>query len=246
MREMINTSRLSTKDKRIKFNETIHVDSLSIAKELSFRIHHVKHLTDDAFVVRFDRNGLEFTPGQYITIGLPGYNRVREYSIYSAVHQPWLEVLVKRVDDGLVSTNLSKLRAGDFIVVEGPFGCFTLDEEKMSHNKYLFVGTGTGIAPFHSIINSYSDFDYTLLHGISTLKDVYEQDHYPTDKFVLCTSRDVQGDYFGRVTDYLHLHDMDFDSLVYLCGNSDMIYEVYDILTSNGFQSNQIKTEVYF
>ena len=68
----------------------------------------------------------------------------------------------------------------------------------------------------------------------------------PEDRYKLCTSRDQQGDFNGRVTDYLKQKSLDSDTLVYLCGNCDMIYDVYDLLTSRGFPSGNIKTEVYF
>jgi ferredoxin--NADP+ reductase/benzoate/toluate 1,2-dioxygenase reductase subunit len=85
-----------------------------------------------------------------------------------------------------------------------------------------------------------------LLHGVRTADDAYEMDFYPADKHILCTSRDNKGDFHGRVTDYLRVNKIEPDTLVYLCGNCDMIYEVYDLLTSQGLPSDNIKTEVYF
>ena len=49
-----------------------------------------------------------------------------------------------------------------------------------------------------------------------------------------------------RVTDYLKQKEVNSDTLVYICGNCDMIYDVYDLLSSRGFPSGNIKTEVYF
>ena len=62
----------------------------------------------------------------------------------------------------------------------------------------------------------------------------------------LCTSRDQEGDFHGRVTDYLRQKEVNSDTLVYICGNCNMIYDVYDLLSSRGFPSGNIKTEVYF
>ncbi len=73
-----------------------------------------------------------------------------------------------------------------------------------------------------------------------------ERDWIQSDKYKLCTWRDSLGDYNGRVTDYLLSNEVDSDTLVYLCGNCEMIYEVYDLLTSRGLDSDQIRTEVYF
>jgi ferredoxin/flavodoxin---NADP+ reductase len=217
----------------------------TIAMRKIYRLQQIRHLTDDTYVMRFDRNNMPFRAGQHITLGIPGNNQVREYSIYSTEQDDSLEVLIKEVESGAVSRQLSKLIPGELLEVDGPFGYFTLDEKK-SHREYLFVGTGTGIAPFHSLAGSYPGINYTLLHGVRYGREAYEYPFYPKNRHILCTSRDSQGDFHGRVTDYLKQKELNFDTMVYLCGNCDMIYDVYDLLTSRGFPSGNIKTEVYF
>ncbi|MGI6756413.1 MAG: hypothetical protein ACOX32_00640 [Bacteroidaceae bacterium] len=54
------------------------------------------------------------------------------------------------------------------------------------------------------------------------------------------------GDFKGRVTDYLRQNPVNPDTLCYLCGNCDMIHEVFDILEEQGVKSDNIFTEVYF
>jgi ferredoxin--NADP+ reductase len=210
-----------------------------------YRLQKIRNLTEDSYVMRFDRNGMPFRAGQHITLGIPGNNQVREYSIYSTEQDSALEVLIKEVDTGTVSKQLRKLIPGELLEVDGPFGYFTLDEKRL-HKEYLFIGTGTGIAPFHSFVGSYPDLNYTLLHGVRYGNEGYEKSHYPKNRYILCTSRDEQGDFHGRVTDYLKQKELNPDTMVYLCGNCDMIYDVYDLLTSRGFPSGNIKTEVYF
>jgi ferredoxin--NADP+ reductase len=210
-----------------------------------YRVQHIRQLSPDTYVLRFDRNDMNFRAGQHITLGIPGNNQVREYSIYSTEQDTSLEVLVKEVDNGLVSKQLKKLLPGEIIEVDGPFGYFTIDAQFLKR-KFLFIGTGTGIAPFRSITGSYATLDYVLLHGVRYAAEAYEKHRYSKDRFTLCTSRDQLGDFNGRVTDYLKQQSLDSDTLVYLCGNCDMIYDVYDLLISRDFPSENIKTEVYF
>lgn len=210
-----------------------------------YRLQQIRQLTPDTYVMRFDRNDMPFRAGQHITLGIPGDNQVREYSVYSTGQDTSFEVLIKEVETGSVSRQLRKLIPGELLEVDGPFGYFTLDESKLDR-EYLFIGTGTGISPFHSIVGSYPNLNYTLLHGVRYGADAYEKEFYARDRYVLCTSRDEEGDFKGRVTDYLSQHEPNSDTLVYLCGNCDMIYDVYDLLTSRGFPSSNIKTEVYF
>ena len=212
----------------------------------TFQIESIRHLTDSAYILRFSRNGMEFTAGQHLTLGMMGDKQLREYSIYSPNNVNYLEVLIKEVEEGHVSVKLKRSNIGDQVNVEGPFGFFTLDTKNKEDKKYLFIASGTGIAPFHSMVKSVDNLDYTILHGVRYGNEQYASDEYPEGRYIGCTSRDDLGDYHGRVTDYLHDHDIDSNTLVYLCGNYEMIHEVYDILTNKGLSPDNIRTEVYF
>lgn len=216
------------------------------SEEKQYKVHEIRLLTKSAYVLRFDRNEMQFTAGQHLTLGLYGDNQVREYSIYSKEDDPYLEVLIKEVEDGLVSKRLKKTNPGDLLNVDGPFGFFTIDPALKETGKFLFIATGSGIAPFHSIAGTNPSLNYKILHGVRHIEEGYEKESYPEDRYILCTSRDKQGDLNGRVTEYLRYNEIDTDTQVYLCGNCDMIYEVYDMLTSKGLSSDNIRTEVYF
>ncbi|MBI9035571.1 MAG: hypothetical protein JEZ03_13990 [Bacteroidales bacterium] len=213
------------------------------------RIHavqEVRHLSDSAFVLRFDRNDFDFEPGQYINVGIEGDLFSREYSIYSPNDVDYLEVLIKVVDDGLVSKKLKKLKVGQNIMMDGPFGFFNMKPEEIAKKKFLFVASGTGISPFHSFIKSYPNIDYKLVHGIRNASESYENADYEKGRYVACTSRSKDGNFAGRVTDYLTKNPVDADTLCYLCGNVNMIHDVYDILESHGVPTANLHAEVYF
>lgn len=218
----------------------------SVVPDVLYKVHEVRMLTESTYIVRFDRNDMKFTPGQHITLGLPGDTQLREYSIYSPNTVDYLEVLVKEVEDGLVSKKLRNLKKGDLLRVDGPFGFFTLDKKLEDKQKLLFIATGTGIAPFHSIVKSKPDLNYHILHGIRHGSEKYESTEYLNGNYISCTSRDKDGSFHGRVTDYLSTHPLDSNTLVYLCGNYEMIHSVYDLLTTKGFSPDNIRTEVYF
>ena len=76
--------------------------------------------------------------------------------------------------------------------------------------------------------------------------EAYEKEHYDSDKFVLCTSRDDSGDFQGRVTNYLEQNQFDENTSFYLCGNSDMIFDAMEILKGKGFNRDNVNVEVYF
>lgn len=205
-----------------------------------------RQLTEQTFVLRFERQSLAFQPGQYLNVGLPEDGQQREYSIYSGQEEDFLEILVQAIPVGHVSSHLSQLNPGDQVLVEGPHGHFTLTQSSLAQNKHTFIATGTGIAPFHCFAQSYDALEYHILHGIRQPTQRYEHHSYPPDRYTPCITQGQNGAYHGRVTDYLKQHPIDPAGNYYLCGNSDMIYEVFALLTQSGVGRERVFTEVYF
>lgn len=193
-----------------------------------------------------EKNDMQFDAGQHILLGKSDEDDQREYSIYSGVDDEYLEVLIKEVINGSVSKHLKNLSPGDNLKVEGPLGFFGLNKDQIKTHKFLFVASGTGIAPFHSMINSYPDLDYTILHGIRHCNEAYGKEDYDPDRYIRCASRDVACEYEGRVTDYIKENEFDKDTICYFCGNFKMIKEAMDLLEKKGIPSNQLHAEVYF
>ena len=198
------------------------------------------------FVLTFERPGMRFRTGQYVSLGIPGHREQREYSIYSGEQDQDLSVLVREVPEGLVSRRLAKLVPGDQVHVDGPFGYFTPDAAFRAGAPLLFLATGTGISPFHSYIRTYPDLGYTLLHGVRTLKETALEADFVPAQVVSCVSQEDQGNFRGRITDRLRAGTLPPETHAFLCGNCDMIYEAFDILRGFGVPSDHIATEVYF
>ena len=214
-----------------------------------YNLHKIlekRELTDSTFVLQFERNGIQFQAGQHISVGPPNGIHTREYSIYSSPDDEFIEILVKEVTGGLVTPVLKQLKVGDSLVVQDPVGYFTLQPEQLKGKKLLFVASGTGISPFHSFIKTFPDLDYQLIHGIRHGNEAYERDRYNKKRYVACASRDGAGDYYGRVTSYLQENPVSPDTLCYLCGNCDMIHDVYDVLEKQGVKTANLHAEVYF
>ena len=226
----------------------------------------LRDLSESAYVLRIERKGLDFEPGQYIHVGpLPGIDR-REYSVYSAPGDDFLEILVKEVPQGVVSPGLRRLAAGEYVDVEGPFGFFRIEEGDLAA-PFLFIATGTGISPFHCHTRSRPQLDYTLIHGVRSVTELYDHGAYDAGRLVSCISRPESApapsagatastssaphpaaarNFRGRVTDWLRENPAPEHCMAYLCGSCDMIYEVYDILGAQGLSSDRIHAEVYF
>jgi len=215
------------------------------------RTHRVlerRDLSPTVFVLRFTREALRFSAGQWINVGPGGRREQREYSIYSSPRDEFLEILVTEIPDGSVSPALRRCRPGDTVEVEGPHGAFTLVEGTRDPPRFLFCATGTGVSPFHCFARDRTGLDYRLLHGVRDRRVFTETAVFERQRYVPCVSRGAAGDggYQGRLTALLKEQPATPGTYCYLCGNSDMIYEVYGILRDQGVPREQIFAEVYF
>ena len=226
------------------------MNNVSEANKISTKLHEIleiRHLNDSTFIIRLERNDVEFKAGQHINVGPANSIHTREYSIYSSENDPYLEILVKEITDGFISPVLKKQKPGNMLIVEEPVGYFSLPPKIDAEEKLLFIASGTGISPFHSFIKSYPGLNYQLLHGIRNTTELYEADFYDPKRYIACTSRQKSDNtYFGRVTNYLEEYPVKGNVRCYLCGNSSMIHDVYDILEVQGVPTEKIHAEVYF
>lgn len=211
-----------------------------------YKVQNIKYLTDSTFILRLPKSRFKFDAGQHISLSIAGDYQSREYSVYSAEDADYLEVLVKEVEGGYFSPKLKHLKKGDMVEIHGPFGRFALDTKKRDTHQHIFIASGTGIAPFHSMVKSNPGLNYKIIHGVRYGNEAYEREDYDADRFLLCTSRDDTGDFKGRLTAYLKKAEFDKNSCFYLCGNSDMIFDAMEILKEKGFDRDDVNVEVYF
>jgi ferredoxin/flavodoxin---NADP+ reductase len=144
----------------------------------SERVLEVRHWTDTQFTFTTTRAaGLRFTNGQFLMLGLAVESRplLRAYSIASANHEEHLSFLSIKVPDGPLTSRLQHLREGDEILVSRkPTGTLLLDDLKPGE-RLLLLATGTGAAPFLSLIKDpevYERFKSVILvHGVRFLRE---------------------------------------------------------------------------
>ncbi|MEI2414629.1 ferredoxin--NADP reductase [Orrella sp. JC864] len=148
------------------------------------RVLSVHHWNDTLFSFKTTRDaGLRFHNGHFVMIGLEvdGKPLMRAYSIASANYEENLEFLSIKVQDGPLTSRLQHLKEGDAILVsKKPVGTLVVDDLTPGKHLYLF-GTGTGLAPFMSIIKDpevYERFEkVVLLHGVRWVSELAYADY---------------------------------------------------------------------
>ncbi len=148
------------------------------------RVLTVHHWTDRLFSFTTTRDpALRFSNGHFTMIGLrtDGKPLLRAYSIASANYEETLEFLSIKVQNGPLTSKLQHIQPGDTIIVgKKPTGTLLIDYLLPARHLYLF-GTGTGLAPFMSIIRdpeTYERFEkVVLVHGVRQVNELAYHDY---------------------------------------------------------------------
>ena len=226
----------------------------------------VHHWTDRLFSFTTTRDPiLRFSNGHFTMIGLrvDGKPLLRAYSIVSANYEDHLEFLSIKVQDGPLTSKLQHIKVGDKIVVgKKPTGTLLIDYLLPGKNLYLF-GTGTGLAPFLSIVRdpeTYEKFEKVILvHGVREVAELAYHDYLtqelPNHEFLgeMVTEQmlyypTVTREPFrnqGRVTDLIESGKMQLDlgmpkfdpatDRAMMCGSPALLKDLKAILEKRGF-----------
>jgi NAD(P)H-flavin reductase len=215
-------------------------------------VSRVNRLTHDVREIELELREpphIRFAAGQFVSFEIerPGRSAAtRAYSIASSpIRNTAIDLVLNHVPGGPGSEYLCGLGEGDSTTFTGPVGSFTLRD---GSRDLLFVATGTGIAPFRSMLYSLADARSmrraTLLWGLRSERDLYYQDELadlqtrlPQFSFTTTLSQPA-GDWrgaVGRVSLLIERTVTNVDTLdVFLCGNAGMIRQVRDIIRSRG------------
>jgi len=143
----------------------------------------VHHWTDTLFSFTTTRDpSFRFRNGEFTMIGLKVGEKplLRAYSVASANYEDRLEFFSIKVPDGPLTSRLQHLKEGDKIIVSRKAtGTLVIDNLVSGRNLYL-IGTGTGLAPFLSVIKgpeTYERFEkIVLLHGCRHIAELAYSD----------------------------------------------------------------------
>jgi len=215
---------------------------------------------------------IRFKPGQYVQLYVPkGEETIaKPYSIASPPDKKRaIELCIKRVEGGYVSTYCDRLVGGESFDIRGPIGKFYLREPVDS--DLIFLATGTGVAPFRSMLlglfpiepgesawapyQFHPDRQVWLFFGVRHEDEIlYESEfrrmaeRYATFHFIPTISRPKPPwtGATGYVQDHLAAQLRDpAGKQVYVCGLLPMIEAARAALKGMGFQREQIHYEIY-
>lgn len=224
-------------------------------KTIPAKISLLEFLSEDVVKVTLrtpPNKSLQFLAGQYIDLSVKGIKR--SYSIASTPSDSEIELLIKNYTGGQFSNYLfNQAKVDDLLRIEGPKGTYILPKD-ITHNL-IFISTGTGIAPNLSLTKSalkegkVQPSQITLIHGQRSAKEhVYSVEKILDGvKIIKCTSRESsEGFVQGYVQDAVKGLELDIsNSLVFACGNPQMIKELKIQMFALGLKEKNFKSDVF-
>ena len=226
----------------------------------------VHHWTDSLFSFTTTRHpSFRFRSGEFTMIGLKVDDRplLRAYSVANAHYEDRLEFFSIKVPDGPLTSRLQHLKEGDEIIVSRKAtGTLVVDNLEDGRNLYL-IGTGTGLAPFLSVIKDPEVYDrfekVVLLHGCRRVAELAYGEtitgKLPNDELLgelvrnqLIYYPTVTRDPFrnrGRITDLIMsgklFADVGLPELqpqhdrAMICGSPALVHDTRALLAAKGF-----------
>ena len=206
----------------------------------------VRVVNNDLFELVLDRKGLKFSPGDCTAI-YTDTDKSRPYSIASGANEKELRFAIRKMEGGEVSPWLMDRQPGDTVRVSPPFGWFRPGQE-IGESPFVFIATGTGIAPFLSYRKTTERPPAYCLYGVRHEDDAIGfselRDGCPTR---LAVSREqTEEHHHGRVTDLLDQLPLAPETHYYCCGLESMVNEVGAWLQSHGIPLMHIHREIFF
>ncbi|MCL4326059.1 MAG: FAD-dependent oxidoreductase [Candidatus Thermoplasmatota archaeon] len=238
--------------------------------QLKYSVKVIENVTDteSTYLLRLERGAswpFDYDPGMFITVFIPRNEKpplTRSYSIASPPSQKgYLELCIKRVEGGFGSNYLCDRKPGDVLDITKPLGVFTLKET--GHKNILFLATGTGIAPFKSMIesiyeNKLKNKQLWLFFGVRTQKDIIyrhrmeelagiTKDYF---HYIVSLSREPLDSNWkgerGHIEDIIKKYIPDVnDTDAYICGLPVMVNETVALLEKLGIPEKYIFKERY-
>jgi ferredoxin--NADP+ reductase len=224
---------------------------------LAGRVVQNRHWTESLFSLRVEGVRLGFQAGQFVRIALDveGERVARAFSFVNPPDDPVLEFYGVIVPQGPLSPRLARLEAGDALhIAPNPAGFLVLSEIPDAETLWL-VSTGTGLAPFLSILRTEAPWrrfrNVVVVHAVRWAKELAYRDLIAATpaKYVSFVSREAApGSLAGRIPAAIADGRLEAaaglalapaTSHVMLCGNPEMLKDVQAVLATRGMRKHR-------
>lgn len=234
-------------------------------EQFTLKLQSAKFISENTkhFVFkRTDDKALDFIPGQFLSLLIEKEGKIikRNYSIANPPGSNTIEFSCSYIKGGLASEILFNMNIDDEIQAAAPFGMLILPKDKLYDNYYFFA-TGTGVTPCLSMLPSIEEnillnSKFNLIFGVRTKKDfIYKEEltkfanQNPNFNLHVCYSKEsedlLEYENIGRVQSIIDTLNISNNDISFLCGNPNMVDDVFTQLKELGIDRHNIKREKY-
>ena len=231
----------------------------------------VEHYSESMFRIRTNRPPtFRFSAGEFTMMSMEPKGVQRAYSMSSGPGDDYLEFLSIKVPNGPLTSKLQHIKIDDEIIVNSkPTGTLVCDYLMSGRNLFLF-STGTGLAPFMSIVRdpeTYEKFQKIILtHTVRTPKELAYKDlltnlnkdevysEVTKNNFIYFnTVTREKWENEGRITDWITENKLwkkvgveNFNpeiDRVMICGSEEMTFDLKQIFERLGSREGSTKVQ---
>lgn len=228
-------------------------------------VTHIEQATSNTrryWVEMPEKPDFNFVPGQFVTLDLPIHEqRNKRWRSYSIASMPdgtnVIELIIVHLHGGVGSRYIfENVNVGDSLTLRGPQGIFTLPADK--EKEHFFICTGTGIAPFRSMIryihhHNIKGYKINLIFGTRTIADLLYHDELldlqskvEGFRYIPTLSRQHWEGHTGYVHKiYEELCALHQPASFMLCGWREMIDEARERILALGYDKRDVQIEIY-
>jgi len=221
---------------------------------MNLKVTEIKHYTESLFRIRTERpDTFRFTAGEFTMVGMEGTPK-RAYSFTSGPYDDYLEFYSIKVPDGPLTSKLRHINVGDYLEVsEKTTGTLTLANLELGGNLWL-LATGTGIAPFISILRDPTTYDhFEQIHvywSVRKAEDLQSYDSFlqeqPIKYTAIVTQDPTWTGHNKRITQFIRAGQIvpnlePSEHKIMICGSLDFNREVADMFDGWGFSQGTNK-----
>ena len=201
---------------------------------------------------------ISFRPGQWVSLQLPVGPRPplnRAYSMAaSASPTGELTLVFDRVPEGLGSSHLYQLKAGDELFLSGPYGHFVLPQ--LLDREVLFIARYTGLVPIRCMLKAlyaHRDTSPILLIAVAPAENelLYHDEllslavTHPSFRYLPLVATDEEAAVTLTTTMVRPLIEGTPHVLPMLCGTKNFVRPLRAYFVETGYDRKEVKVETY-
>ena len=227
----------------------VEYDAFLKEKDGILRVTEVEHYTDRLFKFKLTKpQDYKFKAGQFTMINVEDAPK-RAYSFTSGPEDNFIEFFSIKVPNGPLTSKLQKIKPGDFVNVSDKATGSLLVENLTEGTDLWLLATGTGIAPFISILCDESTYTkFRNIHVVWSVREKEELDAFHSwlsslgiDYIPIVTQDDRWDGFDVRMTHLIEKGIIMKDAFpetdkVMLCGNMEFNKEIMAMLEERGWK----------